>query len=1378
MQEDAGYLLLIGAYRDNEVSPAHPLMLVLEEIGRATDAINTITLAPLQLIDLNHLIADTLSCSGELARPLTKLVFQKTKGNPFFANQFLKGLHGDGFISFDMNAGHWQCDMTRVMELALTDDVVEFMSSRLKKLPEATQDVLKFAACIGNQFDLATLAIACGESQTETSAQLWKALQEGLILPQSQIYKFFTGYTVKKEESLPQTLTYSFLHDRVQQAAYFLIDEERKKQTHLKIGLRLLRNTVAEKLEGKIFDIVNQLNLGIELANERENIDREELAKLNLIAGKKAKASAAYQAALEYLNFGVELLGEKSWEERYELTLSLYEEAAEAAYLNGEFERMERLVTVAEKQAKSLLDCLKLYEAKIQSAIAQNQHHRAIKTTLQLCESLGVKVSEKSNNFKIFSGLIKTKFALLGKRPQDLLDLPTMEDPYKLAVMRLLAGVVSAAYHSAPELLPLIVLKKIELSLKYGNTSFSAVGYALYGLILCAMLGDIEVGYKFGKLAFGIVERFDAKELKTQVHFIVSCSVIHWKEHLQNSVDIFKNAYQSGWESGDLEFTALCQHFTYYSYFMGKKLAILEPEIEQCSQDAIAKLHQEHVFHQNELYRQAILNLQGYAENPCLLIGEAYNEEEMLPLHQQVNNRYTIVSVYFHKLMLCYLFGDFPQALINADMVREYLDGMVGLAPVPVFYLYDSLARLAVFESVNKSEQKRILTLVKENQKKMAKWAKTAPMNYCHKFYLVQAEINRVRGRHKVARPGKGSPGPVRSSGALRSSRNAERQEIGSAPGERSSRNDLEAMNAYDRAISLAKENKYINEEALANELAAKFYLDRGREKIAQTYAIAAYYCYARWGAKAKLDALEEAYPQLLSPIFQQQAIGISSTQTISTTDGKYVSASRTSKTVVSSSTNVSNTLDLGSVIKAARSISSEIELHRLLLTLMEVVMENAGASKGALMLLREGTLVIEALATKQTAEASTASTVLQSIPVQESQEIPISLVNYVKRTLETVVVDDIGDETKFAADPYIAWEKPMSLLCLPISDRSKQLGILYLENNLTVGAFTTNRLEVIEMLISQAAISIENAWLYQNLQGSEAREREKAVQLEKSLQELQQAQVQLVQSEKMSALGQLVAGVAHEINNPLGFIEGNLTYASEYVENLINHLRLYQEKFPEPGNEIEQRAEKVELEYIIEDLPQLIVSMKEGSDRIREISTSLRSFSRSDTDKKVAVNIHEGIDSTLLILKHRLKANQERPAIKVIKEYGELPLVACYPGPLNQVFMNLISNAIDVFDESNQKRVSDGNAIAIRTEFLPESQRIVIRIKDNGRGMPPEVKQRIFDHLFTTKPVGKGTGLGLSISRQIVEEKHGGRLSCDSVVGVGTEFAIEIAIE
>ena len=450
----------------------------------------------------------------------------------------------------------------------------------------------------------------------------------------------------------------------------------------------------------------------------------------------------------------------------------------------------------------------------------------------------------------------------------------------------------------------------------------------------------------------------------------------------------------------------------------------------------------------------------------------------------------------------------------------------------------------------------------------------------------------------------------------------------------------------------------------------------------------------------------------------------------------------------------------------------------------MQVLLENAGANKVALCLLKGDDLEIVSV---EEVGQELSKTSLQFIPIEKSDQIPVSILNYVKNTQKTLVISDAAQQPSFAADSYIYQYQPKSLLCTPLLKQGKLIGLLYLENNLVIGAFTSERVTVLHLLCSQAAISLENATLYQDLQQSEVREREKAAQLAQSLQELQVAQLQFIQNEKMASLGNLVAGVAHEINNPIGFIANNLYYAETYIQDILEHLQLYQQKFPHPGDDITNHADKIDLEMLVEDVPAIIKSMKTGSERISSISTSMRTFSRSDTVHQVACDIHDGIDSTLLILKYRLKQNDKRPMIEVIKDYRLLTKVECFPGQMNQVFMNILANSIDAIDEmiatkgvsalpypciQIQTQLLDTNIISNGDELHPS---IVISIQDNGPGMSAEIKTKVFDNMFTTKAVGQGTGLGLSIARQIVEETHGGKLTCVSTLGQGTEFSIHL---
>ncbi|MHC5917443.1 MAG: trifunctional serine/threonine-protein kinase/ATP-binding protein/sensor histidine kinase, partial [Nostoc sp.] len=1327
LMADTKHMLLIGAYRDNEVTPAHPLMLTLSEIQKSQATINTITLAPLSQEQVNQLVGDTLKCTETLASPLSQLIYQKTQGNPFFATQFLKALHQDGLIEFNFESGYWQCDITQVTQQALTDDVVAFMAFQLRKLPQSTQNVLQLAACIGNKFDLATLAIVSESSSIETATCLWKALQEGLILPISDVYKFYQEYgssewEKKHENSSEQVAQYKFLHDRVQQAAYSLILDEQKQATHLKIGQLLQENSSEIEREEKLFDIVGHLNLGQGLINQQQ--EREDLAQLNLKASSKARNSTAYAAAKIYLQNGIELLQSDCWQSQYQLTLKLYIAAAEANYLTGSFEKTQQWTDIILENAKSLLDRIEVYEIQLSICIAQERFTEAIEICLQTLKLLEVNISNFPTDIHVEEAFANITNLLHEQKIEDLFYLPTMTDAYILAAMRFLNLLVVPAYQTSPNLFLLTVVSAIELSIKYGNSSSSATFYSLYGMVLCCISNDIERGYEFGTLALNLLNQLSDKQFHSRTLLFLLAFIKHWKSHPKHSLLLGQSGYQIGLETGDLENTAWnCFHECQTSYLIGQELSELKQKM-QARSNVIQQTKHQIQLALNEIQRQAVLNIIGNIENPCYLIGEAFNEEELLPKYQKENSIQVLHCIYLHKLILCFLFGEYSLAVDFSTVAAKYIGGVLGQGIVPVFYYYESLASLAVFFNSSELEQQNTLELIRVNQKKLGEWAHHAPMNHQHKVDLVSAEKCRVLGQK------------------------------------------AEAIEFYDKAISGAKENGYIQEEALANELAAKFYLDWGKEKVAQAYIQEAYYCYARWGAKAKVADLERGYPQLLAPILQQTRTAFSVNETVFPLG---------TVTSTSSSTSIFHSLDLAAILKASQTISSEIELGKLLSSLLRILIENAGANKCVLMLMRDERLLI-----KGSIIEGSEPIVLQPLPIEDSQDIPLKMIYKVKNNKQTVVLLDATADPTLANDPYIMRQQPYSILCSPILHQGKFLGILYLENNLATRAFTSERVELLNLLCAQAAISIENAQLYQrSLENAQQLERSFA-ELQQKSEDLQQAQLQIVQSEKMSALGNLVAGVAHEMNNPLGFISASLQQAKPSLADIVKHFKLYEESFPNPGDEIIDHAKEIDLGYTLEDLPKIIDSMVMACDRLENISTSLRTFSRADKDYKVPFNIHEGIDSTILILKHRLKANEQRPAIEVITDYGNFPQVKCFPGQLNQVFMNILANAIDVLDESNTgrtfKEIKDNpNRITIKTSLVNEG--VKIAIVDNGKGMSESVKQKIFDHLFTTKAVGKGTGLGLAIARQIIEETHGGKLNFNSVLGEGTEFIITIPL-
>ncbi|MBU7584998.1 MAG: AAA family ATPase [Nostoc sp. TH1S01] len=1315
-----GSLLLIGAYRDNEVSAAHPLSLSLSEIIKNQATVNTITLAPLSNSNLNQLVADTLTCSLEVAQPLTQLLYQKTKGNPFFSTQFLKALYEDGLITFDWDGGNWQCNITEVRALTLTDDVVEFMALQLQKLPQDTQAVLKLAACIGNSFDLATLAIVSEKSEIETATYLWKALQEGLILPTTEIYKFYIEQSAQDATSDSQIVNYKFLHDRVQQAAYSLIPEDQKQTTHLKIGRLLWQNTPETELEEKVFAIANQLNIGIEHLDDPT--ERHELSRLNLMAGKKAKASIAYNSALAYLKIGIQLLPKNPWQSDYHLTLSLYNEASEASYLSGELDTMENFTQEILQQATAVLDTAKVYEVKIEAYTVQGQFLAAIDTAMQFLQLIEIEFPQEPTDEDFLLALQATQASLHGKTIAELIDLPEMQDLKFRTAMRVLVKVTTPAYLAKPKLHRLVVLKKVTLSVKYGNTPASALGYSGYGLMLCGQAETIVIGYEFGQLALQLLSKFQDREYEAIVLVVVHHFLSHWQEPVTATLKPLLKAYTSGLDSGDLAYAGYAAFiYCFQSYIAGQELSKLAHELAIYGA-ALAKINQQTALNYNNIYHQAVLNLIEPKAQPWELVGTVYDEMSMLALHEQANDGAGLWHFCVTKLMLCYLFQALDSATEYANKAKQYSGSGYAMVNIPLLSFYHSLLQLAIFPTASTAEQQNILQQVGENQKNLQQWANYAPMNQLHRFYLVEAEKYQALGQKTTA------------------------------------------MEFYDLAISGAKENGYIQEAGLSNELAAKFYLDWGKDKVAQVYMQEAYYCYARWGAKTKVEDLEKRYPELLRVILQQKTFKVDTREKLSNTLS-YSTSIQTSTHISNSSKNSNSELDFTSILKAYQAISTAIQLDELIQRLTQIILENAGADKCALIVLQDGVWQVRAITTL-------AGTQLQTVLLDHHPNLPIKLIHYVKNTLETVVIDGLKTSINILIGEYMRQHQPQSALCMPICHQGKLLGILYLENQVTTGVFVGDRLDVLKLLTSQAAISLENALLYHTLELKvEQRTQElhtKNQQLSHTLQELQQTQAQLIHAEKMSSLGEMVAGIAHEINNPISFIYGNIPYLQEYFQELSTGINLYQQQYPQPTSAIQNYLRNRDLDYIIQDAPKLLNSMQNGSQRIQDIVLSLRNFARLDESDTKAVNIHEGIENTLLILQHRLSE------IAIIKDYGDLPKVNCYARQINQVIMNILNNAIDALNAANIATPT----ITIRTHLSHTlNNSVSICIADNGIGISEEIQKRVFDPFFTTKPVGKGTGLGLAVADSIIST-HNGRINLTSRLGQGTEFEILLPIE
>ncbi len=1039
----AGCLLLIGAYRDNEVTPAHPLAVTLEEIREAGARLTAIALPPLDEPDINLLVADTLSCAAKLAAPLTALVYGKTRGNPFFNNQFLKALHDEGLITFNGEAGYWECDIERVSAVTLTQDVVEFMAGRLQKLPPETQAILKMAACIGNSFDLGTLAVVCRKTQVETATDLWPALQAGLVLPQSRVYRLFPGGDAETDnpfDDLAQTPTYRFSHDHAQQAAYSLIPEEHKKSTHLQIGRLLLANTPAAERAEKLFAIAGQLNRGADLLCGPA--ERRVLSELNLEAGRKAKSATAYSAAREYFSVGRGLLLPESWRDDYDFTLALYAASSEAAYLDGDFTEMDAMADAVLANARTLPDKIDVYLVRIVSLANRNLLLDSIECGLDVLESMGIKFPEQPSPADIAAAVEDVRSVYEKKGIAKLIDLPPMTDPLHLAAMRILIGISASAFLASPALYPLLIAKQVRLSMERGNTPAATFSYASYGVVLCGGMGDVETGYEFGQLALELQRRTNAREWECKTIGIVNTFISHWKTHVRETLAPLLAGHYTGLETGDLQFAGYAAIIhSAYMYFPGieENLPDLQKESMELS-ESMRRLKQITNHQYFQMLIQAMHDLREGRLTIENLSGEYYDEQAMRPRHEQANDRTALFYLTFHKLILSYLFGEYGRAMTDTAEVERYLDGGIGFIYHPIYYLFDSLTRLAFYRENPEGEREELVRRIEANQGKLKNWSRHAPFNFHHKMDLVEAE--RLRTFKKR----------------------------------------LKAMEAYDRAIEGARKNGYLREEALANELAGSFYLEWGRQRIGEAYMREARTRYAAWGASAKVAEMERRYPWLR----ESEQPGVERVdRTGGTPFGR--SPSGSDYGVRSRARGVEPQgprpragleLDLTTVVKAMQAIAGEIELPRLLTQLLRIAIQNAGAQHGALILEHDGQWRIEARG-----DIDNPDIAVKALDLRESGAAPADVVLAVARTGKSVILDDASGSGDFVNDPYIVRRGVKSVICAPLINQGRLSGILYLENNLARNAFSAKRLELLNLLSAQMALSLDNARSFQRAQ-------------------------------------------------------------------------------------------------------------------------------------------------------------------------------------------------------------------------------------------------------------------------------------------------------
>ncbi|MBU0995053.1 MAG: AAA family ATPase [Proteobacteria bacterium] len=1234
------HFFIIGAYRDNDVSELHPLSHLIENLIKDKTDIRAIKLGPIMPGDINQLIADFLKCGKEKAGDLGELIFKKTGGNPFFVNQFLKILYDKKMIWLDMEKG-WLWDTEKIKALKVTDNLVELLVQKMKNLSDNTREALMVCACIGNRFDLETLSRLMGKSVDETLSSLTEAINEGLIDEVDNMYFYH--------------------HDRIQEAAYSMIPDDEKKKFHYRIGKIALKEGREKNYNDKLFYIADQLNEGSSCLSE--DSEREDLIRLNLDAGKKAKTSAAYVQALNYLETGLSLLGPDCWSNAYGLTFEIFLEAIEASYLSGNFENMDRLVEISIKQTGSIIEKAKILSFKINACKAQQDFGGALRIGLNTLSLLGIVLDEKPDA-KVIADVFGDVFNQIGnKTDEELISMPDMTDPVMLSAIQILADIATASFSSAPELYPLLSLTGLNIHLKHGGHPLMATAFLRYGVILTAGMGNIEEGYRFGRLAFKIIEKYNARKLLAETILVFNILIRHWKEPLKDCVKPGMEAFRIGMETGKFEMASLglVLHDT-YAFSAGKKLDEIDKDMEKHIQ-IIHQVKQKYVAERLALWRQYVLNLMGKSTDPVCLQGEAFDEDLSIKSGIESRDQGLVHNFFNAKFRLAYLFEDFESAfdyLEKAEENAEVSKGERGLITVIFTNYMGSLIRIALYPDVPDDTKAIFKRKIDDNQKKLLKWANIAPSNFLHRYYLVEAERARIAGHKSLA------------------------------------------MDAYDQAISLSKKNKYLSDQALSNLLAAKFYLSTKREKIARIFMADALNCFSKWGAVGCLRFFKEKYPGLLIPEKSYPYTGsVDAISTVNLSTGTAAEA-----------------LDVSTVMKVSQAISSEIVLPRLLVRMMKIVMENAGAEKGFVILSKQNKLVVEAEGTTEEADIS----ILKSVPIHEHKGLSSSIVNYVARTKETLILKNASEKGDFTKDAYIMNNRPKSILCTPILYQGQLSGVLYLENNLSEGAFTKDRLAILNVISSQIAVSVRNANLYEDvLRWNKAAET------------------------ASRAKGELLTNMTHELVNPMNAI---VNLASLTLKSDI-------------GGKARQ----------------YIVDLKSSADNLLKLITDIIELVKLETDEYIPEKNRFFVPD---IIQQMVDIYNEKALQKGIELVRNVDTAIPYAligdtRRLIKILRHLLSNAI---------KFTDKGTVTLGVVCIKKAKRLVtleFSIKDTGIGIRPENFGTVFD-AFTQLDKGaakkyEGTGVGLAICKRMTELLNGD-MRLESEFGKGSTFSLSLTFD
>ncbi|HKP97992.1 MAG TPA: AAA family ATPase [Fibrobacteria bacterium] len=1229
-------LLVVGAYRDNEVGPSHPLAIGMEAAKKAGTRIRNLVLFPLPGPQLSTLVADTLRpASGNLPQ-LTGLLLEKTGGNPFFAIQFLHSLNEEGLLHRDEN-GAWNWDIEAIRAKGFTENVIDLMSERLHRLSPAAREALMHFACLGAKAGAGDMARILGLPEADCHDALSETMAAGLVVSSFD--------------------TYAFLHDRVQEAAYSLIPEDERPEWHLRIGRRLQEARSQEAIEERVFPIISQLNLGIRLI--REEREKEDLLRLDTLAGRKAKASVAYDTARACYAYAIGLLPEGAWDHRYRECFSLHLELSECEFLLGNFDRAEELALMLLDKADSRSDRAAVYELRMRCHQLSGKFDRALALSMEGLALFGIAWPERDEDIfaDVGKAMGQVQDLMRGRTVESILEAPTADDADVRALISLLVGTIPSTFYIKPALFPRVVLESTIQSLRHGNVEDSCIAYCCYGAIIQE---DVDTGFRFSEMSLRLNERFGDAKRRSAVLYLHAAPHNYRKRPFVSGYPFFEQGYLSGLETGDLlhaSYNAI-QH-VYQAIEAGMPFDHLL-QLTARYREFTRQSHNLVVERSIETVDQFIAALQGRTKGATSFDDATFSEKETLDLFTTTGFIPSVAAHHIRKQMLSVLHGQFEEALAHAGSAAAVLITVRCLPLETTHHFYRALALAGQHFRASPEERKESLRELDAERAWMEKAARHCPENYAARHHLVCAEIARIRG------------------------------------------SDLEAMRHFEKAMESAEANGLTLDEGLIQETAARFFRAKELERSADQHLARARSAYRRLGATGKVRLIDLHHPDLRT----EKHIG---------RDTSYESHARQ--------------LDILSVAKTSQAISGEILLDGLLRKMMAAMLEQAGAQWGCLLLRDRDKYVLAAEAVLSRDDSVKVSLhPADADPKAAVRPLPQSVLAFASRSKKRVIMENAAMHATFSTDPYVARAKPKSVLCLPILRQGEPSGLLYLENNLLAGVFTADKLEVLELMASQAAISLENARLYEGLR--------------REYSERKQVEEQLRHSQKMDALGTLAAGIAHDFNNLLTAIIG---YSEMALINLAGEDRLF-----------------ISLREILK-----------SGERAAGLTRQLLAYSRKQVLSPRIWNLNEMVKEMESLLERLIGESVAVDAV-LGPNVGH---VRADRGQVEQILMNLVVNARDAMPKGGLLTLETAN-VELGPEFcsghpgMAPGSYVMMAVRDNGTGMTPEVQAKLFEPFFTTKEVGKGTGLGLAVVYGIVHQSGGG-ISVQSQVGQGSTFRI-----